>query len=108
MVNEGSSVTLYVSRGESRVPNVVGMTGDAAESRLEDRGFDVSIDGPSDGTVTSQSPSGGSTAPSGSEVSITTQGADTGGGNGDEGNGGQGNGNEGNQPPEDGGIIPGP
>ena len=85
MVDVGSTVTVIVSRGQSRVPNVVGMTGRAAESRLEDRGFDVSIDGPRNGTVTDQDPSAGSDASSGSEVNLTTE-ADDGGGE-DEGDG---------------------
>ena len=102
MVDVGSTVTVIVSRGQSRVPNVVGMTGKAAESRLEDRGFDVSIDGPRNGTVTDQDPSAGSDASSGSEVNLTTE-ADDGGedDNEDNGNGnGNGNGNETDSPDE--------
>lgn len=86
LVDVGSTVTVIVSRGESRVPNVIGMTGKAAENRLEDRGFEVSIDGPRDGIVTEQDPGAGDNAPSGSEVNLTTESSDGGDDNGGGGN----------------------
>lgn len=73
MVDVGSTVTIIVSRGETRVPRVVGLTGNDARDRLRNKDFEVSIDGPSDGTVTSQSPDGGSSAPTGSEIRLTTE-----------------------------------
>jgi eukaryotic-like serine/threonine-protein kinase len=73
-------VTLYVSTGAApvAVPNVVGQQETAAQSELQQKGFQVSAKSdptstqPS-GTVISQSPSGG-TAPSGSTVTITVSG----------------------------------
>ena len=69
-VEKGSTVTLLVSRGESSVPDVVGLSVSAAKSKLEDAGFDVKVDGPSDGTVTDQDPSAGSNSPPGTKVTI--------------------------------------
>jgi serine/threonine-protein kinase len=99
MVDIGSTVTLIVSIGESQVPNVVGMNGRDARERLEDAGFDVSVNGPRNGTVTDQDPSGGSNASSGSDVTITTESADT--GNGDTGNGDGGNDGNPDQPTDE-------
>jgi eukaryotic-like serine/threonine-protein kinase len=73
-------VTLYVSTGAApvAVPNVVGQQETAAQSELQQKGFQVSAKSdptstqPS-GTVISQSPSGG-TAPQGSTVTITVSG----------------------------------
>jgi serine/threonine-protein kinase len=65
-VDEGSTVTIFVSDGKVReVPDVTGLTQGEAEAELEDAGFNVSVrtrdtDQPDeDGTVLSQSPRGG-------------------------------------------------
>jgi eukaryotic-like serine/threonine-protein kinase len=65
-VDEGSSVTIFVSDGKVReVPDVTGLTQGDAEAELQDAGFQVSVrtrptDQPDeDGTVLSQSPRGG-------------------------------------------------
>ena len=39
----GSTVTLLVSKGQSTVPNVVGLTKEAATSKLVDAGLKVSV-----------------------------------------------------------------
>ena len=77
-VEKGSSVALVVSSGSAspQVPSVVGMTAADARSTLQGAGFKVTtqtqIDAnPADnGRVIDQSPTGGSTAPSGSTVTI--------------------------------------
>jgi eukaryotic-like serine/threonine-protein kinase len=77
-VEKGSSVALVVSSGSAspQVPNVVGLTAADARSTLQGAGFKVTtqtqIDpNPADnGRVIDQSPTGGSTAPSGSTVTI--------------------------------------
>ena len=76
-VEKGSTVTLYVSRGEASVPNVVGKTVSEARNTLEDAGFDVEVTGPDDGTVTSQDPGGGEDLARGETVEITTEASDT-------------------------------
>ena len=86
-VEKGSTVTLYVSRGESSVPNVVGKSVSDAENILEDAGFDVEVNGPDDGKVTDQDPGGGEDLSRGETVEITSeaeepQDPDNGGGNG--------------------------
>jgi beta-lactam-binding protein with PASTA domain len=85
----GSSVRLNVSTGTpagttptgpatATVPNVVGMRDADAVGRLQQAGFRVSTTSVSStrptGTVISQSPSGGTTAPRRSNVSITVSG----------------------------------
>ena len=77
-VVEGTEVVLDVSKGAKSVavPNVVGMTEANARSALEAAGFQVSsTSAPSDstpsGSVSAQSPSGGTSAPKGSTVTIT-------------------------------------
>jgi serine/threonine protein kinase/beta-lactam-binding protein with PASTA domain len=85
-VEKGSTVTLYVSRGESSVPNVVGKSVSDARNILEDAGFDVEVNGPSDGKVTDQDPSGGEDLSRGETVEITAEAEDT-DNNGDNGNG---------------------
>src|SRR6185312_3357800 len=77
-VDEGSSVTLYVSNGKLKeVPDVVGESQAAAESDLRDAGFDVSVrtknvDNPDqDGKVLSQTPSGGKKHRKGGTIALT-------------------------------------
>jgi serine/threonine-protein kinase len=72
-VEKGSTVTLFVSKGQSSVPNVVGKTVAEAKSILSNAGFDVSVNGPDTGKVTDQDPSGGDKASPGSTVTITTK-----------------------------------
>jgi eukaryotic-like serine/threonine-protein kinase len=77
----GSTVTLTVSSGggakTATVPNVVGLTSDAAKIQLSAAGFGVTAKGQStfklseSGVVLDQSPAGGSTADPGSTVTIT-------------------------------------
>ncbi|HJR89330.1 MAG TPA: Stk1 family PASTA domain-containing Ser/Thr kinase [Aeromicrobium sp.] len=88
-VEKGSTITLYVSRGESSVPNVVGKSVSDARNTLEDAGFDVEVNGPSDGTVTDQDPSGGEDLARGETVEITSESDDT----DPDPNNGNGNGN---------------
>jgi serine/threonine-protein kinase len=78
-VPHGTGVTLFVSTGQPQknVPNVVGETQTQATEDLTRAGFDVqqrtqSTSTQSDvGNVISQSPSGHTNAPSGSQVTIT-------------------------------------
>jgi serine/threonine-protein kinase len=77
-VDEGSSVTIYVSDGKVRsVPDVTGLTQGEAEAELEDAGFNISVrtretDQPDeDGTVLSQSPRGGAERRERATVTIT-------------------------------------
>lgn len=73
----GSTVKVYVSRGSGGlgslviVPDVIGSDVDDAEETLEDRGFEVQIEGDGD-VVTGQSPGGFFPAQSGDEVTIYT------------------------------------
>jgi serine/threonine-protein kinase len=77
-VVEGTEVLLRVSKGQETVsvPNVVGMSEANARATLEQAGFQVhSVDAPSNdtpqGSVSDQSPGGGTDAPKGSTVTIT-------------------------------------
>jgi serine/threonine-protein kinase len=77
-VDEGSTVTLFVSNGRLReVPDVVGLEQAEAAAELEDAGFSVSVrttpvDEPDgDGRVLSQTPSGGKERRRGDTVVIT-------------------------------------
>ena len=75
-VDKGKAVDLVISTGEVEVPDVVGETQSAAEGILTREGFDPNVvfqetDEGEDGTVISQSPSGGSTASRGTVVTIT-------------------------------------
>jgi serine/threonine-protein kinase len=77
-VDEGSTVTLYVSDESVReVPDVTGLTQDDAESELRDAGFSVTVrtrptDQPDeDGSVLSQSPRGGAERRERATVTIT-------------------------------------
>jgi len=76
-VEADSAVTLFVSRGTpgAEVPDVVGESEATARQILEDAGFAVSVteeasrDKP-DGTVLTQTPQAGQSAPAGSTVSL--------------------------------------
>ena len=77
-VDEGSSVTIFVSDGKvAEVPDVTGLTQDEAEAELRDAGFRVSArtretDQPDeDGTVLSQSPQGGAQRRENATITIT-------------------------------------
>lgn len=75
-VNEGRAIDLVVSTGEVEVPNVLNKTETEARSILIQQGFDPQVvseetDSATPGTVINQVPSGGSTAPRGSPVTIT-------------------------------------
>jgi serine/threonine-protein kinase len=75
----GTEVRLVVSAGgQTTVENVVGSTEETAKSRLEGAGFRVDVqyvdEGGTVGTVVRQDPSGGSTANSGTTVTIYVQG----------------------------------
>jgi serine/threonine-protein kinase len=78
LVDEGSTVTLYVSNGKlEEVPDVVGLSQGEAEGELRSAGFRASVrtqevDEPDrDGTVVSQTPSGGRERTRGATVTIT-------------------------------------
>ena len=80
-VDEGSSVTIFVSDGKvAEVPDVTGLTQDEAEAELRDTGFRVSVrtretDQPDeDGTVLSQSPEGGASRRQSATVTSTVGG----------------------------------
>ena len=86
----GSTVTITVSLGVQyvNVTNVVGWTGSQASTALSNSGFSVTINGPSDGVVVSQSVTG--SAPYGSSITLTTESQSTqepDPGTGDSGNG---------------------
>ena len=74
-VDPGTSVTLTVSAGKSKVPNVVGKMRDEAEGILKDAGFSVRVfEQPSDqpaGTVTEQIPDAGDQADPGAQIILT-------------------------------------
>jgi beta-lactam-binding protein with PASTA domain len=77
-VNEGTTVTLRVSKGKEMVsvPNVVGMSEADAKATLQQQGFQVqtqqaSSDTTPEGNVSAQDPAGGSQAAKGSVVTIT-------------------------------------
>jgi serine/threonine-protein kinase len=78
-VDEGSTVTIYVSSGpeQTAVPNVLGMTADAAKAEIEGAGFVFKQGGtaPSnasdDGKVVAQNPSAGTKAEKGATVTVT-------------------------------------
>jgi serine/threonine-protein kinase len=75
-VAKGSTVTIYVSTGKPKVsvPSVTGMTVELATSTLKNAGLDsnpVEINSGKDaGTVTAQSPAGGTTVVKGTTVRI--------------------------------------
>jgi serine/threonine-protein kinase len=77
-VDEGSSVTIFVSNGKVKeVPDVTGLNQAEAETEITDAGFTPSVrtrqtDQPDeDGTVLSQSPRGGASRKEGATVTIT-------------------------------------
>jgi eukaryotic-like serine/threonine-protein kinase len=77
-VDEGSTVTLFVSNGRLReVPDVVGLPQSEAEAEIGDAGFNASVrttpvEKPdADGRVVSQTPSGGKERRRGETVVIT-------------------------------------
>ena len=78
-VNPNSTVTIYVSAGGSKVPDVVGLEEASARALLTNQGFEVSIKqlpgpaGTTPNTVWQQQPSADSTAPKGSKVTIYVQ-----------------------------------
>jgi beta-lactam-binding protein with PASTA domain len=73
-VPEGSSVSVFISRGPQKVPDVVGMQQDKAEQTLRDAGYvPVPVSQPSDapeGEVTQQIPGANQPARQGSQVTI--------------------------------------
>jgi beta-lactam-binding protein with PASTA domain/tRNA A-37 threonylcarbamoyl transferase component Bud32 len=76
-VEEGSQVTIFVSRGEEQVevPNVVGDPREQAEQRIRNAGLEVGLvddrnDDAPPGTVLEQSPSGGEMVAPGTEVNL--------------------------------------
>jgi beta-lactam-binding protein with PASTA domain len=77
-IDEGSTVTLFVSNGRLReVPDVVGLSQSEAEAEISDAGFNAAIrttpvEKPdADGRVVSQTPSGGKERRRGDTVVIT-------------------------------------
>ncbi len=74
-VTEGTRVTVGVSDGPEKVPDVVGMSQEEAEQALKQAGFKVFVATSDDttepkGTVIEQSPAGGQERPEGTEVTI--------------------------------------
>lgn len=71
-VDKGSTISIKVSSGSGmiEVPNVVGMTFEAAKSALQAAGFNVDVSG-SGTKVISQSPISGNKAKKGSTITIT-------------------------------------
>ena len=76
-VEKGSTVNVYVSSGreEVSVPGVVGDSAANAKATLENLGFLVTVSGPADGIVVSQSVTG--SAFYGAEITLTTEAAQT-------------------------------
>jgi eukaryotic-like serine/threonine-protein kinase len=78
-VNPGSTVTLYVSGGGLKVPNVVGLQEASARDLLQNQGFEVSVkqlpgpSGTADNTVWQQNPAAGSSQAKGTTVTIYVQ-----------------------------------
>jgi serine/threonine-protein kinase len=77
-VDEGSTVTLFVSNGRLReVPDVVGLQQSEAEGEISDAGFNASVrttpveEPDADGRVVSQTPAGGKQRRRGETVVIT-------------------------------------
>ena len=105
-VEAGTAVTIWVSTGKQQisVPSVVGMGYANAKSLLESYGFQVTVSGPEDGTVTDMSPTAGTQSDSGATITLTTKSSSTnnGGNNGNNGNNGGNGGNTdgGNNTPE--------
>ena len=91
-VEAGTAVTIWVSTGKQQisVPSVVGMGYAAAKSLLESYGFQVTVSGPEDGTVTDMSPTAGTQSDSGATITLTTKSSSTNNGGNNGGNGGNG------------------
>jgi eukaryotic-like serine/threonine-protein kinase len=75
-VPRGTEVTVSISQGPQKVPNVVGMTQDQAEQTLKDAGFQPSVSPDNSstepkGTVTGQTPAANTPLQQGSTVFIT-------------------------------------
>jgi serine/threonine-protein kinase len=75
-VDSGSAVSIQVSNGKVRVPNVLGMTEAEAKDELYNLGFTVSVitfedDTVAAGTVIGQDPGSDKSIPGGSNVQIT-------------------------------------
>jgi len=74
-IPKGSEITVYYSDGPEKIPSVVGLQQAEAEQKLRDQGFEPFVvesdqtDLPA-GTVISQNPSGGRTAPEHTSVTI--------------------------------------
>ena len=99
-VEAGTAVTIWVSTGKQQisVPSVVGMSYTNAKSLLESYGFQVTVSGPEDGTVTGMSPTAGTQSDSGATITLTTKSS-----NPDNGNNGGSNNNSGNNSNNNGG-----
>lgn len=99
-VEAGTAVTIWVSTGKQQisVPSVVGMSYANAKSLLESYGFQVTVSGPEDGTVTDMSPTAGTQSDSGATITLTTKSS-----NPDNGNNGGSNNNSGNNSNNNGG-----
>jgi eukaryotic-like serine/threonine-protein kinase len=74
-VPEGTKITVYFSDGPEKVPDVVGMTENAAVQALKQAGFKAFVTTSNDteepkGTVINQNPEGGSEQPAGTSVTI--------------------------------------
>ena len=78
-VEAGTAVTIWVSTGKQQisVPSVVGMSYANAKSLLESYGFQVTVSGPEDGTVTDMSPTAGTQSDSGATITLTTKSSNT-------------------------------
>lgn len=78
-VEAGTAITIWVSAGKQQVsvPNVVGRSYAEAKSLLESYGFQVTVSGPEDGTVTGMSPTAGTQSDSGATVTLTTKSSST-------------------------------
>ena len=85
-VSKGSTVSIRVSRGPSRVPNVVGQTRSAAVSVLKAAGFSSSVftvpSSQPKNTVVAQRPHAGKSAPRGSKVRLNVSSGNASGGGG--------------------------
>jgi len=103
-VEAGTAVTIWVSTGKQQisVPSVVGMSYANAKSLLESYGFQVTVSGPEDGTVTDMSPTAGTQSDSGATITLTTKSssADNGGTNSNNNGGNSNNGNNSTTPGE--------
>ena len=104
-VEAGTAVTIWVSTGKQQVsvPSVVGMSYANAKSLLESYGFQVTVSGPEDGTVTGMSPTAGTQSDSGATITLTTKSSSTDNGNNGGNNNGGNNSNNSNNSNNNGG-----